>query len=816
MNKARQLRLRRGVLGCGVEELERRDCPAALSITDITLAEGTNASPIARFKVSLSEKITTPVTVNWATVDGSATVADNDFRASAGTIFFARGQTSKTISVYVRGDAIPESDESFSILLSNAVGATIGKDTGTATIRNDDVLPSVFPSLSVSDTALPERNGGRSDARFTVRLSEPSDLPVTVNCSTVNGTGTIADSDYVAASWKLVFAPGETEKTLAVGVLGDSKIESDETFSLLLSNAIGATIAKATGTATIRNDDASPPTPVLVTVVGSAVIEGDDPGGTVSAEFTVKLSRMAETAVTVKYQTYDGTAKTSDNDYQSTLGSLTFAVGETTKTILVPIVGDTKPETDETFTLALISASGAALDRTPARAILIDDDTLPEVGVQDVSLTEGNTGTSVATFVISLNRTWDEPVVLTYATRDGSAEVADSDYVSAQGTISFAPGETRKTVGVEVVGDTRPEINESFFLDLTAASNATIVDGVGVSTIRNDDSGEVPGFQISVEYTGSVRQSIKDACDWAAERWSQVITGDLPGVFDSQGVYVDDLRITVQEGLLGGGDGPGRTLANAGPNQFRSGAAGLPWAARAGIDPYDASDLQLKNIVLHEFGHALGFGISGIGAPTFYSRFVVGDGFTGPNALREYNSLFGGTATSVPLETGGGAGTAGAHWLDSVFKTELMTGYSEVAGVAMPLSVITVGAMQDIGYDVTYTAADPYTKPAVQSASSGNRSSALGSIVPPSQSAGREALPHRGVVNRGRSLFSEAAPPSGLVASVQPVESPQRATARTSRERMFVALGAGGSSATQSHSIPALVSALGWRSLGPG
>jgi hypothetical protein len=813
MEKAKAVRslsrARRSGLDYGVEELERRACPAALSVANVALFEGTNASPVARFTVSLSGKAATPVTVNWTTIDGTATVAANDFLASSGTIFFARGQTSKTVSVYVRGDAIPELDESFSIRLSSAVGATISKATGTATIRNDDVLQPVVPSISVSDTDLPERNGGRSEARFTVKLSEPTTVPVTVNCATVNGTASVTGSDYVAAAQRLSFAPGETEKIFSVGVLGDTRIEKDETFSLVLSRPSGATLEKATGTATIRNDDISPPSPVLVRVLGSSVIEGDgdSPPASVVA-FTVKLSRAADSAVTVAYRTYDGSATTIDNDYLATGGNLTFAIGETTKTVFVPIVGDTKPERDETFSLVLVSAEGALLERTPARATVIDDDTPPEVAVADIAVTEGNTGTSLATFVISLSRSWDEPVAVTYATRDGSATATDSDYTPAQGTVIFAPGEIRKTVEVSVIGDTRAEIDERFFLDLDSASNATISAETGTAIVRNDDNGEVPGFQITIDYLGTVRQSIQDACDWAAERWSQVITGDLPGEWDLQrGVFVDDLLIVVQEGLIGGEDGPGGTLANAGPDAFRSGDAGLPWAASAGIDPYDASDSQLRNIVLHEFGHALGIGTSGTGVPTFYSRFVVGDGFTGTNALREYRSRFGNTDISVPLETEGGAGTVGAHWRESVFRTELMTGYSEAAGVAMPLSAITVGAMQDMGYQVNYAAADTYAAP-VRSSSSAQQSSLSSASVPPNQSAGKASSQLNGTTISGRSLPLGSTTQSGLVASAQPLESAQRGTGKILRERMFVALATG---MTRASDGP--VSALAWRAL---
>jgi hypothetical protein len=535
----------------------------------------------------------------------------------------------------------------------------------------------------------------------------------------------------------------------------------------------------------------------------------------VFAAFTISLSKSAESLVTVSYTTIDGLATVIDNDYTATSGTVTFAVGETTKTVLVPIVGDTKPERDETFSLVLVSAQGALLERTPARATVIDDDTPPELRVVGVSLLEGNTGSSLASFVITLNRPWTKPVEVAYATRDGSATTADSDYVAARGTVTFAAGEIEKTVSVSVIGDTRAEIDEPFFLDLSSATNATIAQATATVIIRNDDSGEVPGFQITVDYSGTVRQSIRDACDWAAERWSQVITGDLPGVWDSQqGVFVDDLRITVQEGLLGGGDGPGGALANAGPDEFRSGTTGLPWAASAGIDPFDASDSQLRNIVLHEFGHALGFGISGRGVPTFYSRFVVGDGFTGTNALREYRSRFGNANTSVPLETGGGAGTAGAHWRESVFTTELMTGYSEAPGVAMQLSAITVGAMQDMGYQVNYAAADPY--PArVQSSASAPQSGAQpfgasGGAMPPNKSARKGASQLNSSTNNARPLALDAVTHAGLATLAQSVESAKRATAKTPRERMFVALAAGMGGASDGPLSPRT-----WRGLRP-
>ena len=786
MRRTNAPRVGRGNLRCGVEPLETRACLAAVSIGSVTLGEGTNASPVAKFLVSLSEKSSKTVVVNWATGDGSATVADNDYRAASGTVVFAPGQTSRTIGVYVCGDSKVESNEFFFVTLTSARNATLGNATATATIVNDDAIPVSVPSVSVSDVQVTERNGGRSDARFTVTLSRPTDQPVTVRCATVDGTAMASDADYIAMSRTLTFARGETSKVVAVSVLGDTRIEPDETFGLVLSGASGGTIEKSTGIATIRNDDFAPATRIVASVSGGATVEGNggpDPQNTVA--FTVTLSRAPESVVTVGYRTADGSATIADNDYIATSGIVQFYAGETTKTVLVPIVGDTKPERNEAFFLSLVSAEGAVPNFSPATATILDDDTPPEVRVAGTSLVEGNAGTSPASFVLTLSSAWTKPVVVTYATRDGSATAADSDYVPAQGTVTFDPGETQKTVDVSVVGDTRPETDERFCLDISSASNATVAEATGTAIVRNDDSGEVPGFQITVVYSGTVRQSIQDACDWAAQRWSQVITGDLPGVTDSQGVFVDDLRIVVQEGLLGGGDGPGGTLANAGPDDFRPGTSGLPWSASAGIDPYDASDSQLKNIVLHEFGHALGFGISGQGAPTFYSRFVVGNGFTGANALREYRSRFGNTNTSVPLETGGGQGTAGAHWRESVFNTELMTGYSEAAGVAMPLSAITVGAMQDMGYTVNYAAADPYTAPAGLITPTGQAGGVGSQLAGPSVSRSSHRSSGPGV--KGRALAMESASPHVSAAAAQQMETVERAAARTPRDRLFAA-----------------------------
>ena len=494
---------RRGGHGLAVEGLERRDCPAGISIGDVSVDEGTAASGMARLTVTLSERASSTVTVDWATVDGTATVADRDYRPASGTLVFAAGQKSKTIAVTVLADATVESDETFVVRLSNPVNATLLHDTGTVTIRNDDVAAFEPPTVSVAaPAALPERNVGRSEATFVVSLSGAVDVPVSVDYATADGSAKAEDGDYLKTSGRVTFAPGETTKNVTVGVLGDTRIEQDETFQLVLSSPVRATLGTASATATILNDDVRPAAPPVVTVVatgGASVLEGN--AGDATATFEVRLSSAAAAPVTVTYATADGTARVADSDYRSQRGTLIFAPGETVKQVSVAVIGDRKAESDETFSLGLLSATGASVDRG-SKAVaftILDDDTPPAISVDNVTLTEGDAGSAPLTFTITLNKAWSQEVTVAYATRDGSATVADSDYVATSGTLTFAAGETSKTVSVTVNGDTKGESNETFSLVMSSPTNATLGKVEGVGQIRNDDAG---AWTIMVYMTG--------------------------------------------------------------------------------------------------------------------------------------------------------------------------------------------------------------------------------------------------------------------------------------------------------------------------
>jgi probable HAF family extracellular repeat protein len=218
-----------------------------VSIGDVSVTEGNSGTTNAIFTVTLSAPASGPVSVNFATANGSAT-AGTDYLASSGTLTFAPGQTTAQVAVAVHGDTSAEPNENFQVNLSAAVGAIIADGQGIGAIVDDE------PRLSINDVTMLEGHTGSKLFAFTVTLSSPSAVPVTVNFATANGTAKSTE-DYTARSGALTFAPGETTKTILISVKGDRRREADETFFINLTAALGAVLQDAQGKGTIRNDD---------------------------------------------------------------------------------------------------------------------------------------------------------------------------------------------------------------------------------------------------------------------------------------------------------------------------------------------------------------------------------------------------------------------------------------------------------------------------------------------------------------------------------------------------------------------------------
>jgi Calx-beta domain/FG-GAP-like repeat/FG-GAP repeat len=207
--------------------------------------------------------------------------------------------------------------------------------------------------------------------------------------------------------------------------------------------------------------------------------------GTRAATFTVTLSAASTEAVTVTYATADGTG-VAGSDYEAQSGTLTFAPGETTKIIAVLVIGDRLPETNETFVVNLSSPNNATIADGQGVGTVVDDE--PRISISDVTKREGRKNTTLFTFTVTLSVAYDQAVTMSFRTVDGTATTGDSDYIAKTGTLTFAPGETTKTITIEVKGDSKKEANETFYLDLYGlSSNGLFTKSRGVGTILNDD-----------------------------------------------------------------------------------------------------------------------------------------------------------------------------------------------------------------------------------------------------------------------------------------------------------------------------------------
>lgn len=343
-----------------------------------------------------------------------------------------------------------------------------------------------LPAIAIDDISIVEGNAGEKTLTFNLSLSAPMPIPVSVNWATADGTGA-APGDYLAATGKVVFGPGITNVPLDLKVVGDTAIEADETFFVDLSSPTFATLDKARGTGTILDDDTPGPS---ITIADTTVTEGDL--GTKDVEFTLTLSAAATKPVTVSWATRDGTARaagttTGETDYAPGSGMLTFAVGETEKKITVSLRSDTLDEADETFDVELSAAANATIAKSRATATITDDDGAPTISINDVTLPEGPSGSSkVFVFEIALSAASGRSITVDWTTANGTA-LAPTDFIAASGTVTFAPGDTKRTIGVTVVGNNVVEPNETFTVNLSAPTNATIADGSGVGTIANDD-----------------------------------------------------------------------------------------------------------------------------------------------------------------------------------------------------------------------------------------------------------------------------------------------------------------------------------------
>ena len=366
-----------------------------------------------------------------------ATMAPGRSSDTSGVITFTKGVGSVNIPVEIIADEFDEDNETFTIRLANAVNATIGTESITGTIGDDDDSPNI----NISVTPLNEGNDPLTDTEmvFTVTLDKQSYKDIRVDYRTTNtGTATsgsdftpiLSDSEGVypfldftkrSISNSGVVTNGITSQTFSVLIKGDTLDEENETIYVLLSSPQNATLPpnEVVEIGTITDDDVVPE----LSVSPANGLEGTANAGVINFNWTLNSASGRE--ITLDYETASGTAISGEDFFAIPETELKIKAGETTGTIVVKTYGDTDNEPDENFTLELSGEKNVSLASASVQGIIQNDDLL--ISIESEYYPEG---TPNATFYLITSVAPISDLVVTYEINYLNAE--DSTYVFRQ------------------------------------------------------------------------------------------------------------------------------------------------------------------------------------------------------------------------------------------------------------------------------------------------------------------------------------------------------------------------------------------------
>lgn len=472
------------------------DAPTAnLAIVPVEAgrAEGDADSTPFTFEVSRTGDTNGDLSVDYA-VSGAG---PEDFAGGvrpSGTVSFADGETTETITVDVRGDTAVEPDEDFTVVLSNASDdALITAASAGGTILNDD-----RPAVSVGDASIAEGDpGDASRLVFDLSLDQPGVREVRVDLVTAAGGTASEGGDFLPASETVVFPPGRTGASVEVEILEDTEIEPDETVSVRLVSPVNADLGQASGTGTILDDDAPPSS---ISIAPGNAERGEGTGGSTNFTFSLTRTGSISNAATVDWRVAGDQVTGADFAGGATpSGTTGFSPGQTTTSIRVPVFGDTIEEPDEAFEVVLSNPTGAGIEAGRASGLIIDDDavraTVVSIEARDAARDEGDAGATAVSFTISRSANTSQPVTVGWEVV--GSEVDADDFVGGalpEGEVDFlSPGVSSQTLTILARGDTDFEADEEVTVRLTSVTGDAVI---GVSqakaTLRNDDVPEDP------------------------------------------------------------------------------------------------------------------------------------------------------------------------------------------------------------------------------------------------------------------------------------------------------------------------------------
>lgn len=441
--------------GQGVGTIISEDIPA-LSINDVSIAEGNGGTSTATFTVMLSPAHNHAVTVDYSTANSSA-IAGSDYQATNNTLTFNIGETSRQFSVIVNGDKLVEPDETFFVNLTNATGgATIGDAQGIGIIQNDDtanlVISQIFPGGGLTNASFANDfvelfNRGPSAVDFAV-------TPYSVQFLNTSGSNWVK-TDLTSG----IILPGRyfLIKESSGGANGSALPAADATGSINLTSTTAGKVAL---------------------IAGPALLTGNCPGDDGSQPLNPVSGAITD------FVGYLGTSSTVNHCFEGS-GPASFTSGNNTIAEFRKAGGctDTNNNTGDFFTATPVPRNSTAATNNCAGGAA------PNLSIDDVTVTEGNSGTTIATFTVGLSApAQGTDVSFDIATQDNTATTADHDYVGAASSSHLiSAGQTTFTFSVTVNGDTAIEPDETFIVNVTNVLGANVTDSQGVGTIQHDD-----------------------------------------------------------------------------------------------------------------------------------------------------------------------------------------------------------------------------------------------------------------------------------------------------------------------------------------
>ena len=471
------------------------DDPPLLAIAD---ASGSETAGEVVFNVTLDAASDRTVTVAYTTADGTgpnaATVADGHYTATSGTLTFAPGEQSQAVTVPVTGDTENQVANTFALNLSSPVNATFATDGASATGTILE-LPGLSLSASVSTLAEGDAPGANS-VRFSVTISEAQTAPITVPFAVASQGATIHGTVPASVT---IDAGATAAPAVTVAIVGNTRDGADGTLTATITNPDDTRYAIATRTAVVTiTDDDDPP------MLAVADASGSETAGQVV--FNVTLDAASDLTVTVAYTTADGTgpnaATVADGHYTATSGTLTFAPGEQTQAITVPVTGDAEDQLNNNFTINLSSPANATVAPNASSA------TGTILELIELALSTAGNVTSVAEgaavqFVITASASQAAALSIPVAvTLNRTSEFAFDG--TPPGTVELAAGAVTVTFAVAIADNNVDEADSDFSVTISDPDQAgtpddsyTLAAGANSLTIAITDNDAAPVLTIA-------------------------------------------------------------------------------------------------------------------------------------------------------------------------------------------------------------------------------------------------------------------------------------------------------------------------------